>query len=191
MFVFPLSHQGLSKFVFVNDIRGLVEIAEFIGDIYEKNKNTSNKRDLALFKRFANISELVFKMGFIAYVVMAVDVTVPSLYQSIFNGKMVMSLRLYLPVLDETQEGLQLSQFRLFDVCYFRKCTIDSSAHSWPTGWSKGVSAGVERLFKSQKISIEGTYIDDFEIWPVSWIFMMWIVNVMLNVWEALNCRIC
>lgn len=47
-------------------------------------------------------------MGFIAYAVMGIDVMAPSFYHSIFNGKMVMSMRIYLPVLDETQAGLAI-----------------------------------------------------------------------------------
>lgn len=50
----------------------------------------------------------MFKIGVVGFAVAALLGTAPAVYQLFFNGKMVMAMRLYLPILDRTQKGLAI-----------------------------------------------------------------------------------
>lgn len=89
----------------MNDVKALVEIYDFIGDIYKKNSkkspSTSRYYYVILCQKYAKISETVLKMGIYTFVIFHIIFDCLLIADSVYQGKMVPPLRIYFPIINE------------------------------------------------------------------------------------------
>lgn len=83
----------------MKDNRGLIEIANFIGDIYNRNTKSADPKNYLICHKYAIISSYLIWTTIITYIFIISAVLLPSMWQFIFTGKMSPPARLYLPVI--------------------------------------------------------------------------------------------
>lgn len=88
------------KYVFVNDLRSLVDLCDFMGDIYQQNSEPPSTY-YNLCQRYANISKLILKIGIFAYTFMHILFLGMLVGEAIYRRALIPPLRIYLPGVDE------------------------------------------------------------------------------------------
>lgn len=81
----------------MTDIRVLVKIADFIGDIYNRNTKLADTKNYSICRKYAIISEYLIRTTIATYIFIISSVLLPSMWQFIFTGKISPPARLYLP----------------------------------------------------------------------------------------------
>lgn len=93
--------QILLKFYFGNDVKTLIEIADFIGDIYKQNAKSHSRYYTMLMDKYARLSVLIVKNVIAAYVILHISFTLFVVGDNIHTGAKTPLLRIYIPGVDE------------------------------------------------------------------------------------------
>lgn len=92
----------------MNDVKSLIEIAEFIGAIYKENVKPGTRYYYSvLCRRYADLSERILKLGTITFVLLYLIFMTLIIGGSIYKGEIRPSLEVHFPKVDEnTTAGL-------------------------------------------------------------------------------------
>lgn len=88
------SLKTLFIYLCVKDAKGLIEIAHFIADIYEKNSKPSNMRNFMLCRRFAKNGKLILKAISISYASSILFNVWPGIYEMLTSGESAFPARI-------------------------------------------------------------------------------------------------
>lgn len=96
------------KYIFVDDLKSLIEIADSIGQIYKENVQPRTRCYYSvLCQRYADLSERILKSGTITFIIFYVIFMILIIGGSISMGQIRPSLEVHFPKIDEnTTSGL-------------------------------------------------------------------------------------
>lgn len=98
--------QVISKYICPQDVRALIEIGDFIGNIYQQyTKPKSRSYYLFLCNKYANISARILKTVLNVYILLFICFLSLGICESLSMGKPMPALRIYLPGVNEDSFG--------------------------------------------------------------------------------------
>lgn len=104
-------------------LRGLYDIGEFIGDVYNKNSMASNIRNRDLCRKYANISLFIVIVVFLTFTVMISVYTLLPLFEYLIYGEIVPPMRIYFPFMGSNIVVAFVMAFNIW-MAFFTFCTI-------------------------------------------------------------------
>lgn len=98
----PIFLQLFVKNTFVDDVRSLIDICDFIGDVYKQNaKPRSRQLYSQLCKKYAHLTKMILKIIIYMYVSVHILFMLGWFVDIWQMRRLVPTLRIYLPVLDQ------------------------------------------------------------------------------------------
>lgn len=87
----------------MEDVKGLVEIAEFIGDVY-KQYTKSDTATYSICQRYANMSSLILRTFIVAYIFVVSMLFVPATLTFILTGQMTAAVGINFPGFEDQSD---------------------------------------------------------------------------------------
>lgn len=100
--------------IFLPDLRGMIKLTDFFGDIYKKNNDPCSAH-YATCKHYARITELTIKIGYSAYFILTFALALSGAVESLFGGVSKQTMVIYFPGISE-YSPLQFTLLTLFNI---------------------------------------------------------------------------
>lgn len=112
-----------TKYASFEDMKGLIDVALFIGDVYNKNSKPSNMRILVLCRKFANYSITILILLSASYTIDMLLLLLPGVFISFATGQSVPLLRIT-SIYSDQHSPFNIALEWIINILYLLTCFI-------------------------------------------------------------------